>query len=182
MKKGYLLFVLFSLANTSFCQIESGYNEISRIYPISTFKLNNNLFLDKRSLTFSDWVSFISSPFLTELNLKAPDYDIPKLKFYLTEGSKHPNKIIQNLPVDELMLFTKWRSAVVNHFKKQFTTGSEGCKGNKYYEQFRKIDPNNEWQICYELAPDSILKNYHCKGIRCIAFYKKNILTTTNIK
>jgi len=74
------------------------------------------------------------------------------------------------------MLYITWRNTVVNHFKKQFTTGMEGCSGNKYYEQFRIADPNNEWQICYELAPDSILTNYHCKGIRCIAYYKKNTL------
>lgn len=165
---------LLLLSDISLGQISNVPNKLLNICPISTFNVSNNLYLDKKDITYSDWQDYLSFPLNDSLNIPVYPYDSLSLSFFSQKSIESPAMPLQNISNPELLAYCKWRSTVVSLFKQNFTTGQSNCKGNDYYMRFKTADPQNEYSIQFEPALEELLKKNRAKGFRCMAKYVRN--------
>jgi hypothetical protein len=118
--------------------------------PPGTIKVGENQYVDKQPVTNVDWKEYMFYYRRDSLNYSSlmPDTNIlfkGKPYFNDLKYSKYP---VVGVSVSQIIKYFLWRSMFVTYAIRD----KSGNFDSKYYKEMRKLDPNNDYKVEYQLA------------------------------
>jgi hypothetical protein len=130
--------------------------------PPGTSRIADNMYLDKRPVTYLDYYEFvhhvkINDPDLID-ELAPEDTGITYQNDILWNNRNYEDFPIVGLSPVQIQSYCKWRSDMVN---KNIEDTKLRCSDDKYWKKFDKIDPGKKFTVVYSLPSGIEVQKHH---------------------
>ena len=118
--------------------------------PPGTIKVGVNQYVDKQPVTNIDWKEFLFYYRKDSIHYSGllPDTNILyKGKPYFND-LKYSDYPVVGVSVSQIIKYFLWRSLIVTYMKRDYNNQFN----SSYYKKLKKLDPNNDYKVEYQLA------------------------------
>lgn len=130
--------------------------------PPGTSRIADNMYLDKKPVTYLDYYEFIHHVKMNDPSMIAElapeDTGITYQNEILWNNRKFEDLPVVGLSLSQVQSYCKWRSEMVN---KNIGDAKLRCTDDKYWKKFDKLDPGKKYTVVYSLPSDYDVKKYH---------------------